>query len=56
MEAKGHFSFIDAYTDIEEFLSMEPPDSTGLYECNVLVYVNMCDVSGIPNEDAIGLL
>lgn len=56
MEAKGHFAFWDAYSDIQLILWNEPHDQIGLYTNNILVYVNMCDRSGVPNEDALGLV
>ncbi|XP_045204705.2 F-box only protein 38-like [Mercenaria mercenaria] len=56
MEAKGHFSFWDAYADVQDYVAYMGPDQGGLYECNVLTYVNMCDISGVPTQDALKVL
>ncbi|XP_060600574.1 F-box only protein 38-like [Ruditapes philippinarum] len=56
MEAKGHFSFWDAYADVQGFIAYLGPDQCGLYECNVLTYINMCDISGVPTQDALKVL
>ncbi|KAH3794565.1 hypothetical protein DPMN_148102 [Dreissena polymorpha] len=52
-EAKGHFSFSDIYGDLQDQLEGIPPDQAGLYMHNILTYVNMCDISGVPKEDAL---
>lgn len=56
MEAKGHFSFWDAYADLHDYITSVSNDRFGLYECNVLTYINMCDINGIPNKDALNIL
>ena len=56
MEAKGHFSFWDAYADVQDYIAYMGPDQGGLYECNVLTYINMCDISGVPTQDALNVV
>ncbi|KAL4219135.1 hypothetical protein ACF0H5_021717 [Mactra antiquata] len=51
MEQKGHHNFRDAFTAIQDSIKTMKSSNIGLYDRNILTYINTCDVSGIPSTD-----
>ncbi|XP_060065718.1 uncharacterized protein LOC132546039 [Ylistrum balloti] len=49
--AKGHFSVTECLVDLQNDIAEKQAAGIGLVAYSVIVYINMCDVSGVPVYD-----
>ncbi|XP_033760977.1 F-box only protein 38-like [Pecten maximus] len=49
--AKGHFSVTECLVDLQNDIAEKQATGIGLMAYSVVVYINMCDVSGVPVHD-----
>ncbi|XP_069121250.1 uro-adherence factor A-like [Argopecten irradians] len=49
--AKGHFSVTDCLVDLQNDIAEKQATGIGLMAYSIIVYINMCDISGVPVHD-----